>query len=207
MKLFAPLAVAAALSAAAPAHSAIVLIDDFSGYGNSTVLNAPDSVFGGNWFTTDGTVDYLAKNSSYSELCLGASGSCVDLDGSTGNAGVFSSFLLGPGTYNVLFQLTGNLRGGTDELTIAFGSVVRTVTLAWNEVVNQNSFGLDFFGITVGAEGTRLSFSTAGGDNIGPLLKSVVIETAPAPVPVPAAGGLLLGALGLLGFARRRKAA
>lgn len=205
MKLFAPMAVAAALSAAAPAHSAIVLIDDFSGYGNSTVLNAPDSVFGGNWSTTDGTVDYLAKNSSYSELCLGASGSCVDLDGSTGDAGVFSSFLLGPGTYNVLFQLTGNLRSGSDVLTISFGNVVRTITVGMNDIVNQWTFGQDFMGIQVGAGGTRLSFATAGGDNMGPLLKSVVIETAA--VPVPAAGGLLLGALGLLGLARRRKAA
>jgi hypothetical protein len=205
MKLFAPLAVAAALMAAAPADAAIVLIDDFSTYGSSTVLNAPDSVFGGTWFTTDGTVDYIADGDIYSDLCLGASGSCVDLDGSTGNAGVFSSLLIGPGTYNVLFQLTGNLRGGSDELTISFGNVVRTVTLAWNEVVNQNSFGLDFFGIDVGPGGTTLSFSTAGGDNMGPLLKSVVIETAPATVPLPAGGGLLLGALALMGMARRRK--
>jgi hypothetical protein len=84
---------------------------------------------------------------------------------------------------------------------------VQSITLAFNQVASQASFGSAFLRINV-AGPTTLSFANAGGDNIGIILKSVVIENAdvPAPIPVPAAGGLLALGLGAMAALRRRKA-
>ncbi|QCO56784.1 choice-of-anchor C family protein (plasmid) [Pseudorhodobacter turbinis] len=49
-----------------------------------------------------------------------------------------------------------------------------------------------------------LQFASNETGVVGPALDNVRIEEVVAPVPVPAAGGLLLAGLGLLGFARRR---
>jgi hypothetical protein len=195
------------LSAATSAGAAtIVFEEDFSGYGSNTVLNAGNGVFGGNWKTTNGTVDFIAAGSAFGSLCSNG-GNCVDLDGSTGDAGVFETArTFGAGLYNVLFQIAGNNRFGSDVVTISFGGVVRSITLAFNQVASQADFGDDFLGITV-TGGTTLSFSNAGGDNIGILLKTIVIENSPATVPVPAAGGLLLVAMGAMAALRRRKPA
>lgn len=205
MKLLAPLSIAAALIAA-PA-SAVVFVEDFSSYGADTVFNAEDDLFDGSWFVTDGYVDYLTEGSTFGGLCPDG-GSCIDLDGSYGESGVFSSFVVGPGIYNILFQVAGSGRGTVEELFVAFGDVVRSISLDTDETGSQMDFGLDFFGIKVGpGETTRLTFWTVGDDNIGPILKTAVIEQI-APIPLPAGGALLLGALGLLGLAnRRRKAA
>lgn len=207
MRTLSSLALTAALLAVAPANAVTIeLFDDFSSYGPNTVENAGDLVFAGNWTTTSGTVDYLAAGSTYSELCP-AGTNCIDLDGSSNAGGTFVSRVFGPGIYNVLFQLGGNARNDVlDMLTITFGDISRSVAVGRNGVVNQLTFGTDFMGIVVGSGGTSLSFSVNSNDNQGPLLKSVVIESVPAPVPVPAAGGLLLAALGAMGLLRRRKA-
>ena len=195
-----------AVVTAAPLSAAPVVLftDDFSSYGPGDTLNAGDSVFGGNWSTTNGTVDYLARPGYWgNRLCSGQS-HCVDLDGSTGQSGLFQTVQsFSNGVFDVLFQISGNNRGGDDTVTITFGSIVRTITLAYNQVANQDDFGSDFSGISVGAGGTTLSFQNHGGDNVGIILKSATVQTAA--VPVPAAGGLM--ALGLAGLAalRRRK--
>ncbi len=194
-----------AVVSAAPLSAAPVVLftDDFSSYGPGDILNADDSVFGGNWSVTNGSVDYLAPPGGFSALCSGQT-NCVDLDGSTGASGLFQTVQsFSNGVFDVLFQISGNNRGGDDTVTITFGSIVRTITLAYNQVANQDDFGSDFSGISVGAGGTTLSFQNHGGDNVGIILKSATVQTAA--VPVPAAGGLM--ALGLAGLAalRRRK--
>ena len=191
---------------AAPASAVTIAFeDDFSGYGSTTVLNAEDSVFGGNWKTTSGTVDYLAEGSDFDGLCPDGT-NCVDLDGSTGDAGVFETVqTFGAGVYNLLFQISGNNRGAADDLvTITFGNLVHIFSIASGAVASQADFGSLFFGITVTTP-TTLSFANAGGDNIGAILKTVVVENAPAPVPVPAAGWLLALGLGALAMMRRQK--
>ena len=208
MKFLLPAFVASSLLAAVPASAVTIAFqDDFSSYGSSTVTNAPDALFNGVWTTTSGTVDYLAAGSAFDELCPSGQ-NCIDLDGSTGAGGVFQTVqAFGAGLYNVLFQISGNNRGGSDTVTISFGGVVQSISLAFNQVASQASFGSAFLGINV-AGSTTLSFANAGGDNIGIILKNVTIENADlAPVPVPAAGGLLLAALGAVAALRRRKAA
>ena len=60
------------------------------------------------------------------------------------------------------------------------------------------------FDFSVDADTTAsIFFQDGGNDNIGIVLHSVALESVMAPVPVPASLPLLLGAIGLLGWARR----
>ncbi len=177
------------------AVAAPVFSDSFN-YGPDLALNAADSLFAGKWVTTDGTIDYLSPPpAQFSELCRSTAG-CIDLDGSTGDAGVFStvqSFVAG--SYTLAIELFGNGRGAAaDSVTITLGSW--TTTLA-NILSGADASGSFHFHTTGGV----LSFANAGGDNQGAVLSSVSL----ASVPVPAAGLMLIGALAGLGALRRRK--
>jgi hypothetical protein len=197
---------AAALLATAPAaHAATVLEDDFSSYAATTVLNAGDGLFAGVWETVDGTVDYLRLGSSFGNLCRG-SVACIDLDGSTSNAGVFQTVeSFAPGDYRLSFVIYGSSRGDTNDVTVSLGglNLVQSITSAGDWIV------ADILA-TIGAGGSKLSFSNFGGDNLGAILDSVKLvrvgDVVPG-IPLPAAAPLLMGGLGLLGMLgwRRRR--
>jgi hypothetical protein len=191
---------AVVLASAGAAGAVTAIDDDFSGYSSTTVLNAPDSLFGGAWATTDGTVDYLVSGSSFGDLCRGDT-ACIDLDGSTGDAGVFSTGSpVDPGTYLLSFKLYGSSRGSTDDVTVSLGDYLNTFTIA-SDGLEEVTDAL----VTVGAAGSLLSFSNAGGDNLGALLTSVRLTSEDtAVIPLPAGFPLLLGALAVLGALRRR---
>lgn len=192
------------LATSLPATASIVFQENFSGYGPTTVLEAPDSTFRGNWTSSGGNVDYLAQGSAYGDLCPPGA-NCVDLAGNSPFAAVFSiAQTFAAGVYNVFFQLSGSNRGTEETVKITFGSIVRYLTLGSDKVGNQGNFGGDFIGIHVGPGGTVLSFENAGGGNVGAILKTVVVETAA--VPLPAAGGLMLLGMGALAALRRRRA-
>lgn len=179
---------------------ATTINDDFAGYAPATVLNSPDSLFGGGWKTTDGTVDYLVSGSAFGPLCRGDA-ACVDLDGSTGNAGVFSTAsLIDPGSYLLSFLLYGSGRGTTEQVTVSLGDYLSTFTIGSDgaqEVINAL--------VMVGAGGSALSFSNAGGDNIGALLsRASLTPHATSAIPLPASLPLLLGALAAFAAIRRR---
>lgn len=184
---------AATLSGAA--YAAPVFSDSFN-YGSNLALNAQDSLFAGNWATTDGTVDYLSPPpAQFSELCRGTAG-CIDLDGSTGNAGVFSTVQsFAAGWYSLAIELFGNGRSAAaDDVTITLGSWTTTLS---NILSGADASGTFIFSTTGGV----LSFANAGGDNQGAILSSVSL----AAVPVPAAGLMLMAGLAGLGALRRRK--
>lgn len=101
-----------ALSASTAANAAIVYSNNFN------AENGGASATNFNGFTglsvADGSVD-LVRSGDFGITCPGGTGSCIDLDGSTNDAGLLSS---GSYAFNVgqkvslKFQITGNQRGG-----------------------------------------------------------------------------------------------
>jgi hypothetical protein len=190
--LFATVAIISGLASAASA-STIVLQDDFN-YGSTTQLSISTNFLAPNW-TASPTIDYLATGSSFGGLCQNTGG-CLDLDGSSNNAGVLSSVVsFAAGTYDLAFQMFGNGRGAaSDSVTITLGSY----TLVLSNIASGDDVSQTVHFTTTGG---NLSFANAGGDNVGAILSSVTLTA----VPLPAGGLLLLGGLGGLTALRRRK--
>lgn len=191
------LAAAVSLAIAAPA-SAAIFTDDFESYS----LGLNQSAFGGNWTVSDGTVDLVGPG-LFGELCNTGS-KCVDLDGSSGDAGVFthSGLNLTAGqTYVARYDLAANRRlGAADTLTVMFGSASALYTLASTSASDPfTTFALAFRPTATGTY--TLRFSTAGGDNIGPLLDNVSVAAVPEP---RAWAMMLLGFIGMGSLLRRR---
>jgi hypothetical protein len=181
----------------APRVNAQSLVDSFdSENGGTPTLN----YFGfANFNVTNGSVDLIGNG--FFDFFPG-NGLYVDLDGSTGDAGVFTSnTLFAPGNYSLMFDLAGSQRGSTETVNVSFGSYSEVFTLA-----SDMAFTTVARNATVGAGGSNLVFSNTGGDNIGGLLDNVIVR--PSAVPEASSMALLLPGLAALGiFARRRKGA
>jgi len=195
-KLLFAAVVAAAVTGSA--HAALFFSDDFQ-----------SSTEGGNaipsgWAVSNGTVEVLGP-SFFGGLCNGATGEkCVDLDGSTRDAGILSRvFSLTAGnTYALSFDLAGNRRGaGTETGTVSFGTSVLNFSLPAAQTAYVNLSLL----FSPGSSGNySLSFANDGGDNMGAILDNVVITVDQNAVPVP--GTLALLAAGVLaGLAAKRR--
>ena len=143
-------AVGALLVAPMPAAATVIFFDDFEAAGMSPpVLNtAPVG-----WTVTDGTVDLVGSfpggsGSPFAGLCVGSPtpGTCVDLDGSTNDAGTLSQTLLNvaAGSYLVSFWAQGNARGAADDtMNVYFGTDFITLTLQSGDPWKYYSFLVD----------------------------------------------------------------
>lgn len=186
-------AAAAMMMTGAASAATVVFSDNFDGYAANNVLNVGANFFAPNWTTTP-TLDYIVDN-AHGNLCRGT-GACVDLDGSTGHSGILTSVMnFAAGTYQIAFELFGNSRGSAaDSVTIRLGNQ----SLVLSGIASADDASQVW---TVTTTGGLLSFENAGGDNIGAVLSSVTVSA----VPVPAAGALLISALGGVAALRRRR--
>lgn len=185
------------------ANASIIFQDNFDSEagpaGNSSLNYNSFS----NWTVSGGTVDVVANTNPWGISCVGGTGKCIDMDGSTGNAGTLTSTLISlvAGTYTLSFDISGNQRGGaSDSMVIDLGGFINeSFSLAYNspwQTVTRT------FTVT-GSTTNSIIFNHAGGDNVGMMLDNVSLT---AQVPTP--GSLALMGLGLIGLGaavRKRK--
>ena len=188
----------------APASAAILFSDNFDSSLGVTTLNA--AVPG--WTTTDGTVDYI-KSGGYGITCVGATGGCIDLDGSTGDSAspfeTSSSFSYVAGRfYTLSFRLSGNqrIRASTDIIDVEFGPISETI----GPVSGADPFTLYTFSVFAMSSGSStIRFANAGGDNVGAILDDVKLEeTIKGGGEVPEPSSFALLGLGVVGLAARK---
>lgn len=179
-------------------QAAVVFSDNFNADGALGLNSTPTG-----WTVSNGTVDVVGGTGSgapWVGLCGGGS-VCIDLDGSTNNAGELSRSFAGVAgnTYIATFALAGNQRNyPADNLVVSFGTASQTFSLASN--VAWNIYSLSFTAST--NTNYTLNFNNAGGDNVGIVLDNVSVSA----VPEPETYAMLLAGLGLMGtIARRRK--
>jgi hypothetical protein len=189
----------AATFLSAAANASIIFQDNFDSEGSALNYTAFS-----NWIVSDGTVDVVSSG-TYGISCASGVGKCVDLDGSTGNAGKLTSTLLSlaAGSYTFSFDISGNQRGYVqDSMVMTLGGFLnQSFSLA-----SSDPWATKIYNFTVSsATSNYIVFNHAAGDNVGIMLDNVSL-TKTSDVPEPSAMFLFgLGLLGL-GFARRKVA-
>jgi len=181
------------------AQAGVVFEDNFDSEAGAAGSHSLDYNSFDHWSVSGGTVD-VVSNGGWGISCAGNAGKCVDLDGSTGNAGVLSSdaISLAAGVYSLSFDISGNQRGGSDNLQVTLdGFFNESFNLAYNA-----SWQTVTHTFTVsGATSNNLIFNHAGGDNVGIMLDNVSLQT----VDVSEPGTLALFVLGLAGIGVLRR--
>lgn len=190
-----------------PAQAAPIFYDDF----NSNLPSAPNAtnVVPDGWTVTAGTgsVDLLRADNVWGIKCADDTSGCVDLDGTTGQAGLLSNgnFALQAGQqYQLTAMVSGNQRNSNpDSLFFGLLNASNSSILASNIVLNVTGSTFSTVSLLFTATSNvsaRIFFQATGGDNVGPILDNVSL----AAVPLPPAGWLLLsGLIGLVAVRRR----
>jgi hypothetical protein len=198
---------------------------NYTGFSNFSVGGAPGA-----------TVDLL-RSGDFGLNCVGGTGSCVDLDGSSSVAGTLTStqsFAFGAGDFiRLSYDLSGNQRSGADDWFsgFSFNAATSLINLSANYFGTAVNFGnLSFSSFNIRSVNNSLSneapfqtrsiFFTAGNagsltfrigaygnDNVGPILDNVNLSIAPGAVPEPATWMMMILGFGLIGSAMRRRKA
>jgi hypothetical protein len=206
-------------AAAFSAHAGTVIFTDTFNDGATSQLNwSGDTIFTSLSSFSGGTgtpsTDYVSAVNPYGITCFTATDGCVDLDGSmpVGSAnpsGVLQyNTPLAAGTYTLTFELSGNQRGGGNQVTF--------VTLGGN---NPGNVIWSSGGVKSSMPWTleTVTFSTHGGqsldflerpinDDMGNLLDNVTLTLISNAVPEPMTWTLMLAGFGAMGGMLRRRA-
>lgn len=195
----------------APASAVLIFSDNFDA--DVAGLNAPGGLI--NWTIDNGTVDVI-NSGSFSIDCVGGTGKCIDMDGSTGNGGRIISkqaFTVLPGeTWSLAGLISGNQRNSAVDTWIAGfldATTLATVASSSSTVTGTDAFATRDLTVVLGSPTTvRVFFEDPGSDNIGFILDNVSLECrggACASASVPEPGMLALLGAGLMGFALNRR--
>ena len=231
MRIISAFAVAAATLFISSAASATTLYSS-----NFDAENGGNSALNYTGFSglavTVGTVD-IVKSGDYGIICAGGSGSCVDLDGSTNQAGQITSgsYAFNTGdSVTFSFDLSGNQRiGGSDYFHAGFVFGANTLMTSYNlggawgpanvfnniattavttyNAISGNSFANYSINFVAGQAGT-VAFLLGGGsgNNIGPVADNLNLSSTGG-VPEPATWAMMIIGFGAAGSMIRRRRA
>ena len=226
MRLTSTLLAFGALAIAVPASAGVVFSDNFDGEaGGNSALNY--SGFAN--FAVTGNVD-VVKSGDFGITC---SGSCVDLDGSSGPGKLtsLSSFAFNSGdVVRLSFLLGGSQRTSAFDdyfVELSFGGVTSVINYGFNwgsgdvvvfpsvstpgiysstGIAGNDPFGPQSVFFTAGSAGTlKFSIGTTSADNVGPLLDNVKLTIDAGAVPEPATWAMMFAGFGMVGAAMRRR--
>ncbi|MEI6708991.1 MAG: Ig-like domain-containing protein [Methylococcales bacterium] len=148
----------------------VIFSDNF----NADSLAGNQTAFAGGWTVSNGSVDLIGEPNYFN--LLPGNGRYVDLDGTTGQAGIFSKSLnlTASTTYTAHFQLAGSHRGANaDTVDVTFGTASVSYTLAASDPLT--TYSVTF---TPASSGNySLNFHNLdSGDNIGAILDNVSVS-------------------------------